>query len=64
MVVFTHLTVRRPQQGQLVVNLLLLPAEPVDVSEPERAPLLLEASLQCEAEILALGSVRLEGKMC
>lgn len=57
---FTYLTVGRPEQGQLVVDLLLHPAEPVEASELEGAPLLLEAQLQCEAEILALCGVWLE----
>lgn len=54
-----YLTVWQPKQCQLVVDLLLRPAEPVDVPELERAPLLLEAQLYREAEVPALGGVGL-----
>lgn len=61
---FTHLAVGRPEQGQLVVDLLLHAAEPADTSELERAPLLLEAQLHREAQVLALCGVGLREKVC
>lgn len=39
---FTYLTIGRPEQGQLIVDLLLYSTKPVEVSKLKRAPLLLE----------------------